>query len=197
VPNPKCRPGRRLQQHGLDDLNEWTREFSALPKVAGLIVEQKTMHPNPRFAESHGIDTAGNGWLDWWIDQANRSIRYDWSGFLAGQASWPGLSTEKLQFVQEGTPAVVPDERDILRWLAAGQNEADILRLNPGLHTRDIRVALAHAAESLQQRPTPRPDEKRLSTLASRWAGKFELPKDDPTDPRLTYLLERYRRHRE
>ena len=38
--------------------------------------------------------------------------------------------------------------------------------------------------------------ESRLSTAASRWAGKFKLPEPDPSDPRMSYLLERYLRHR-
>jgi hypothetical protein len=34
------------------------------------------------------------------------------------------------------------------------------------------------------------------SSLAARWAGKFEMPTADDSDPRLGDLLERYRRYR-
>lgn len=42
---------------------------------------------------------------------------------------------------------------------------------------------------------TDAPGHKR-SSLAVRWAGKLEMPPADPSDPRLTYLLERYERDR-
>ena len=45
-----------------------------------------------------------------------------------------------------------------------------------------------------REKKTTRP--RRASRLAERWAGKFRLPKPDPSDPRLTYLIERYFRNR-
>jgi hypothetical protein len=35
---------------------------------------------------------------------------------------------------------------------------------------------------------------EKKSSFAERWKGKFQLPPPDPNDPRLTYLLDRYRR---
>lgn len=197
VAKPKFRPGSRLQRHGLNELNEWTREFAALPKIAALIVEEKTMRPNPKFAESHGVPTEGAGWLDWWIEEANRSIRYDWSPFLEAGTALKPHRQHRQHLLAEEAPALAPDERDILRWLAAGQTEAEILRLHPELRAIDIRSVLRRAADRLQPRPTARLGEEPRSTLAARWAGKFELPEADASDPRLTYLLERYRRNRE
>ena len=193
APKPEFRPGTRLQKHGLNELNDWTREFSHLPKIAALIVEKKTMRPNPRFAESHGIATEGTTWLDWWMDQANRSIRYDWSPYVSANEYSDALVKSPFE-VAEGARAVVPDARDILRWLAAGSSEADILQQHPELTVADIRASLNRAARLLDRRSSGRhPGESRFS---QRWAGKFKLPDPDPSDPRLTYLLERYLRNR-
>ncbi|ACB76286.1 hypothetical protein [Opitutus terrae] len=56
---------------------------------------------------------------------------------------------------------------------------------------------IARAAKALRSRPRTWMDGHEPSALAQRWAGKFTLPEDDPSDPRLVYLLERYRRLRE
>jgi len=48
------------------------------------------------------------------------------------------------------------------------------------------------AADQVKLNAQPR----KLSTLAERRAGKFQLPEPDPSDPRLTHLIERYLRHR-
>lgn len=217
VQKPKFRPGRRLQQHGLDDLNEWTREFPTLPKIAALIVEQKTMRPNPQFAASHGVNTHGTAWLDWWIDQANRSIHYDWSPFLGDAVAenvpavgtWPivaedgGADIRYLDFIElergpRGTEAFVRGTgiavQQVLAWLASGQTESDILQQHPSLHREQIQASLAFAAEQVG-RPAGLPVRK--PTFAQRWKGRFELPDPDPSDPRLTYLLEKYTRHRQ
>ncbi len=37
---------------------------------------------------------------------------------------------------------------------------------------------------------------RKPSRLAERWAGKFQLPTPDSSDPRLTFLLGRYLRDR-
>lgn len=192
-PKPGFRPGSRLQKRGLDDLNDWTREFPELPKVAALIVDKTTMRPNAQFAQSHDVNTEGTAWLDWWIEQANRSIRFDWAPYVDPTTAQRRPADVIGWGVEEDAHAVAPDVRDILRWLAAGQSEADILRLHPDLTVTDIRASLAHAAErmgNLDARRVVRP----RPTFAQRWKGKFELPEPDPSDPRLTYLLERYHR---
>lgn len=196
-PKPAFRPGSRLQKRGLDDLNDWTREFAELPKVAALIVDKKTMRPNAQFARSHDVNTEGTAWLDWWIEQANLSIRFDWTPYADATIAESYPANISGWSVAEDAHAVAPDVRNILRWLAAGQSEADILRQHPELTISDIRASLARAAETLPPSVNPGPRQDAPSTLASRWAGAFSLPDADPSDPRLTYLLERYHRHRE
>lgn len=77
---------------------------------------------------------------------------------------------------------------DVLGWLAAGMSEKEILRDYPELTAEDIRASLAYAAE--------RENKTRTSWFTEKWGGKFKLPKPNPSDPRLTYLLERYERNR-
>ena len=193
---PRYMAGARLGNYGLRDLNNWTQEFSELPKVAALIVDRKYHQPNRRMAESHGIKTDGAEWLVWWQDQANRSIRFDWSPYVEGATFQLRAKVEpRVSFaVAEGAPALAPDVRDVLRWLAAGQSEAEILRLHPDLTVSDIRDGLKLAAERLENLDTRRAGHRGAS-FAQRWRGKFTLPQPDPSDPRLTYLLERYLRH--
>ena len=155
------------------------------------------MHPNPRFAESHGISTDGTAWLDWWKEQATLSIRFDWSPYVEDLKALANIAPDFPGFVAEDREVLAPDVRDILRWLAAGQSEVEILRHHPELTAADIREILARAADRLKEPLHPWSRSQSPSTLASRWAGKFTLPDDDPSDARLTYLLERYRRHRE
>jgi hypothetical protein len=194
VPKPAFRPGTRLQRHGLTELNDWTREFAEVPKVSALIVEKTTLRPNPRFAASHGIRTDGTAWLDWWKEQATLSIRFDWSPYIAGEETWAEGPLDIPGIVAEDREVVAPDARDLLRWFAAGQSEAEILRRHPELTAADIREGLKHAAERLGKLDARRAGP-RGSTFAQRWKGKFTLPQPDPSDPRLTYLLERYLRH--
>ncbi len=78
---------------------------------------------------------------------------------------------------------------DILGWLAAGMSEQEILDDYPDLTSADIRASLAYAAE--------RENKSRTSWFSEKWAGKFNLPKSDPHDPRRDYLLKKYWRDRE
>jgi uncharacterized protein (DUF433 family) len=77
---------------------------------------------------------------------------------------------------------------DVLGWLAAGMSEKEVLREHPELTSEDIRASLAYAAD--------RENKAQTSWFTEKWADKFKLPKPDPSDPRLTYLLERYERNR-
>ena len=56
-------------------------------------------------------------------------------------------------------------------------SEKEILRDYPELTSEDIRASLAYAAE--------RENKPRTSWFTEKWAGKFMLPKPDPSDPRL------------
>lgn len=193
---PNFKAGVRLKKLGLDELDGWTRAHEALPKVAALIVNKKSRRPSRGLAEAHGLDPEGSEWETWWMAQANRSIRYDWNPYVEGRkVIWVERPPMRAVFAQED-PVASLDVRDLLRWLAAGQTEADILREHPGLSAGEIRSALNWAAGALKPSPEWASEGSKMSSLAERWAGEFELPQAEPGDARLDYLLERYRRHR-
>lgn len=74
--------GRRLQQEGLNELNEWTKE-EGLPKIAGLIVVKSTNEPSTGYAASHGFGTKQE-WRRWWMAEVKKATTFDWSPYLAG-----------------------------------------------------------------------------------------------------------------
>jgi len=200
--------GHHLQRSGLNALNEWTLQHQDLPKLAALIVNKKTRRPSSGFAESHGHADDPH-WEQWWLSQANRAITYDWKPFLAPVQRYrretpkhDGLrvrededaETPEYQniIVISPPPARIRESRvtvsQVLSWLADGQSENEILRRHRELRSADIRASLAYAADR----------EKRAvkSSFTARWTGKFTLPAPDPSDDRLSYLLERYERNR-
>jgi len=201
--SPGIRSGSRLQRQGLKALDSWTKGDPRLPKVGALIVNKKTRIPSPGFAQSHGHGDDPD-WRMWWLQEANRAIHYDWSPFLSAihvpREDPEGIETSVREDQENEAPgynsviiAIPPPAHirktritvnQILRWLAAGQPEDEILRQNPGLKRGDIRASLAYAADREKQAARP--------SFTERWAGKFTLPKPDPKDSRLTYLLERY-----
>ena len=211
-PKPLFRPGTRLQKVGLNALNEWTLEHRELPKIAALIVNKKTHRPSSGFAESHGHRTDNSEWETWWMEEANRAINYDWKPFLAPITRYRREAEEAALdlIVKEDEESEAPDYRaiitvepgkrggrpcirgmritvgDILGWLAAGMSERKIIEEFSELTHTDIHAALAFAADREKELAKP--------TFAERWRGKFKLPKPDPDDARLTYLLERYHR---
>jgi uncharacterized protein (DUF433 family) len=85
---------------------------------------------------------------------------------------------------------------DVLGWLASGMSEKEILRDYPELTGADIKASLAYAAQREKGAEGTEQKLSRLSQFASRWGGKFSLPKSAPDDPRMDYLLKRYWRHR-
>jgi uncharacterized protein (DUF433 family) len=215
--SPGYRSGSRLQKVGLTALNEWTLKHAELPKIAALIVNKKNLIPSPAFAQSNGHGDDPN-WVQWWQSEAARAVHYDWSPYL--QAMQPHRREEPGTInlaVRESGEEDAPPSGDVivvnplpahiretgitvdqvLRWMAAGQSEKEIIRRNPGVQRTDIRAALAYAANREKQAAAPQPGESRLSTIASRWAGGFKLPAADPTDAKMSYLVDHYLRHRE
>jgi uncharacterized protein (DUF433 family) len=208
------REGQQLQREGLTELNEWTKQSPDLPKIAGLIIDKKRRLPGLGYAKSHGH--GATDWREWWLTETDEAIDFDWSPYLARKRP-PAQSAAR---VREGEEDEAPDSRrivtveagkrggrayirgmritvgDILRWLAAGKSEKDVIRDHPELTREDIRAALAFAAQREEQAVGVSPGSSQLASFASKWAGKFKLPKPDPADPRLTYLLERYHRNR-
>ena len=73
--------GRLLQQHGLNDLNEWTKRHN-LPKITGLIVNQtgeRQYWPGGDYFESNGRQDMDGAW---WADQAQMAVKHDWQPYL-------------------------------------------------------------------------------------------------------------------
>jgi uncharacterized protein (DUF433 family) len=207
-PAPWAHAGSRLQKSGLGTLTEWTIKHRELPKIAALIVNKTTRMPGKGFPEAHGYRADDPKWPQWWLEQANRAINYDWTPFLTSAVRYQSEPDSVAIRVQEGDEGETPAYGDIivanppparirrsritvgevLRWLAAGQSERNILRQHPELKRMDIRACLAYAAD--QEKRAPK------ASFTERWAGKFSLPKSDPADARLTYLLTRYERNR-
>lgn len=205
------RAGQQLQREGLNDLNEWTKVNPDLPKIAGLIVDKKTRRPSAGFAKSHG--RAGSDWEGWWLKETAKAVDFDWSPFLPSRtpAAEPGSRVREGEegeipayrdiIVLDPPPAHIRQSRitvgDVLRWLAGGQSESEILRQHRELRSADIRASLAYAADREQASEGTAQKLSRLASFTSKWTGKFKLPEPDPADARLTYLLERYERNRQ
>lgn len=211
------RAGQALQRHGLNELNVWTMNFDQLPKIAALIVNKKTHRPSAGFAKSHGYRVDSAEWETWWRKEADRAINFDWSPYLAPITRYPRKQPdagalrvredEEVEapayrdiIVVDPPPAHIRQSRitvgDVLRWLAAGQSETEILRRHRELRSGDIRASLAYAADKEQPAGETARKISRLSSFTEKWMGKFTLPQSDPDDPRRDYLLKRYWRHR-
>ncbi len=215
--SPRGRAGQQLQRHGLNELNFWTMKHEELPKVAALVVNKKSHRPSSGFAESHGRGADKAVWVEWWMQEANRAINYDWKPFLGPilRHLHKGPRPAELRvreddeseapayrdiIVVDPPPARIRTSRitvgDVLSWLATGQTETEILREHRELQGSDIRASLAYAAERERKAWETDTGESRLSAIASRWKGKITLPKSDPSDPRREYLLRKYWRNR-
>lgn len=212
------RAGQQLNREGLAQLNVWTMSDDALPKVAALIVNQDSHRPSAPFFESH--DRAPDD-FEWWMEEASRAIDFDWDPYLAhSHDRATGTVTARVREDEEPDRYGVPDYRriitvepgkrggrpcirgmritvgDILGWLAAGMTAQEIIEEFPDLTAQDIRASLAYAAEREKQSEETGKKLSRLSSYAEKWGGKFTLPESAPDDPRMDYLLEKYRRHR-
>ncbi len=205
-PSPSFFAGRRLQKLGLTSLNDWTLQHEELPKITALIVSKGTHLPGKGFAESHGHFGELSSWKNWWLQEADRALRYDWSPFLISAPYESGLEQNTESKVREGEnetnlgdlivmhppPARIRHSditvAEVLQWLASGESEKEILRLHPSLQREDIRASLVYAAEREMK-------SSQATSFTSRWTGKFALPEPDPEDARLSYLLEKYERN--
>ena len=171
---PSFRSGPRLRRAGLEALNEWTRVNPELPKIAALIVNKRSHRPSLPFAESHGKRTDGTEWEKWWMAEANRAIRYEWTPFLSSIT--PCLKVEEpfelvVGKADESDPpdfrkfiTIEPGKRggkpcirgmritvsDVLGWLACGMSYDEIRSDFPEVTVEDIRACLAFAAEKEQ-----------------------------------------------
>ena len=162
------RAGQQLQREGLTELNEWTRTRTAVPKIAGLIIDKQRKRPGPGFAPSHGHEEAD--WEGWWRAEAARAIAFDWSPYLVER--YPETGDEGRGVREDGASpdyrkiiTIEPGKRggkpcirrlritvgDVLGWLAAGMTHAEIFSDFPELTEDDIRACLAFAAEKENQ----------------------------------------------
>lgn len=162
------RAGQQLQREGLTDLNEWTKHAPGIPKIAGLIIDQRRKEPGPGFAPSHGHSEAN--WKEWWLEETERAIRFGaWRGYLAGKRTASASSEPSAAAVHEDAASfgyrkiitLEPGRRggkpciremritvgDVLGWLAAGMSHEEIRADFPELTEDDIRACLAFAAE--------------------------------------------------
>src|SRR5690606_20868072 len=71
------RVGQQLREHGLDDLDEWTRWYG-LPAICGLVVTGRGSNAKPgdAFFDNHGRNRDD---LAWWRKEARAATEYDWS----------------------------------------------------------------------------------------------------------------------
>jgi uncharacterized protein (DUF433 family) len=208
---PWLRSGVRLSQLGLKDLHDWTEEHDELPKVTGLIVNKVDRRPHQDFAKWHGHEDDPN-WETWWMEEADRAIRYDWSPYLQhlSERNAPAVALRVCEDEETyGYGGVIKAEppparirrsgitvAEVLQWLAEGESESEVLARHPGLKREDIRASLIFAADREQREARAGTEPSRLSTLARQWQGTFTLPQADPSDPRMDHLLKKYWSHR-
>lgn len=81
--------GVSLMKQGLTELAQWTVDRN-VPKVTGLIVDQKTFRPGKGYFKLFRIKKEK---LVWWHMQARDSIAFDWSSYIPEQdlPSWEEL----------------------------------------------------------------------------------------------------------
>ena len=100
--------GKSLENQGLADLAEWLQDMN-LPAITGLIVgEQAPRLPGKGYYEINGQP---NGSQDWWREQVQASIAYDWSPWVPDiePVSLTEFSLESRTYV-EGTTTQVTRE---------------------------------------------------------------------------------------
>ena len=164
----KGRAEKQLQGEGLSELNEWTRANLEIPKIAGLIIDKKLLHPEAGFAKSHGHSESD--WNIWWLEETARAVGYPyWERHLEGgvakygQASIPNevLRETPERFDYRRIITLEPGKRggrpcirgmritvgDVLGWLASGMSHREIISDFPELTESDIRACLAFAAD--------------------------------------------------
>jgi uncharacterized protein (DUF433 family) len=160
--------GQQLQREGLTDLDEWTKHAPGIPKIAGLIIDQRRKAPGPGFAASHGHSEAN--WKEWWLEETERAIRFgEWRRYLTGKTTQYAGGEPAASAVHEGAAnfgyrkiiTLEPGRRggrpcirdmritvgDVLGWLAAGLSHEEIRADFPEVTEDDIRACLAFAAE--------------------------------------------------
>lgn len=79
---PTYTEGARLQFHGLTNLNEWSMATPSIPKVTGLIVNLESHKPSKGYVESNGHSYSDMRWIDWWLNEADKAIDFDWDPYL-------------------------------------------------------------------------------------------------------------------
>jgi len=79
---PTYTEGARLQYHGLTDLNEWSMTTPGIPKVTGLIVNMDSRQPSKGYVESNGHTYQNMQWIDWWMNETDKAIDFDWTPHL-------------------------------------------------------------------------------------------------------------------
>lgn len=79
---PTYTEGKKLQYHGLTDLNEWSMATPGIPKVTGLIVNKEGRQPSKGYVESNGHTYQNMKWVDWWLDETDKAIDFDWTPHL-------------------------------------------------------------------------------------------------------------------
>lgn len=104
---PHIFPGKRLQCEGLTELNEWTIDMPSVPKITGLVVDQKKHIPGPGYLPSHGFnnDSVGN---KWWLEQTAKAIGFNWMPYLKWFRTIRKLCLNDGQFLKLTSP---PDEK--------------------------------------------------------------------------------------
>jgi uncharacterized protein (DUF433 family) len=162
--------GQQLMTHGLKELNEWTKSDPRIPKIEGLIVDQRRKEPGVGFVRSHGRSESDVNWKEWWLSETERAIHFDgWRRYLTEKAALFAGGDASVGAVNEGAVEVdyrriitiEPGKRggkpcirgmritvgDVLGWLAAGMSHEEIRSDFPELTEDDIRACLAFAAE--------------------------------------------------
>lgn len=174
------RAGQKLRKEGLDELNEWTKAHSEIPKITGLIIDKRKKKPGAGFIKSYG--RTGKDWMQWWLREADKAIDFDWSQFLneRSELKIPEMP-EFLQRIRETHKSTYPKQIErvtfdpavmggrpcirglrvtvgtIVGLLAAGHSRTKVLGLYPYLEREDIDAALRFAAWRTEERELPIP----------------------------------------
>jgi uncharacterized protein (DUF433 family) len=169
---PSVMSGSRLTSLGLGDLHTWTEDHEGLPKITGLIVYKESRRPHEDFPKWHGHENDPE-WEKWWLKEANRAIKYDWSRFLDAPKLEETRVREEPHIGKQAAlnqritfdPAVMggrPCIRGmrvtvgtIVGLLASGHSRSKVLELYPYLEPEDIDAALSFAAWRAEERELP------------------------------------------
>jgi len=97
--------GKTLQLNGLNDLAQWVNKYPKMPRITGVIISRSEYDGIDGIRRPRNVPSAGffkeykrkiDDW-QWWIEQVEGSIAYDWDPYLIRTVSTASSDTRRDQ----------------------------------------------------------------------------------------------------